>query len=1236
MNLFHQKVFTFFIVISALPSFLLAQISPTSIVTGVKTGESRELKNIKPESTTNVRIGSREFGENDKANKRVKFNVDNANAISTDAALQSNSSRPSSPATPSALGITFDGNGQADNAALGFGGYTPPDPTMAIGPNHIVQMMNVAHSVFSKSGTRLSGPTKFSSIASFAGDDGDPIALYDQVADRFIILQFNLPTGNESLVFCVSKTSDPTGAYYVYNFPTPGVFPDYPHVGIWNDSYVITTHEFNQAGTAYLGQGYYAVDRKKMITGAATSTLIRFQVSTDGGYLPASFEGYKTPESTAPAIFCGWDSDETGAASDRLMIRTLNADFANPASSTLSAATIFATAAFDGRSPSSRSAIEQSGTSTGLDAIADRMMSRVIYRRFDNYESLVMNHAVNVSGVNPTSAATFQAAMRWYELTRPTPASAWTINQQSTFSPSGTGDGAAGDNRWMGSIGIDQKGNIAIGYSRSSSSTFPGIYYAERNTSDALSSLGAEQTFFAGSGSQTSSGNRWGDYSSMGIDPANEDSIWYTNEYYPATAATSFRTRIGKFKIDAAAAVPAVHFKKSGTIAVQAEAQTLVTGSACLRYKDYPVVIQVDQAPSQNINVGLITSGTATAGVDYDLIYSSPIVLNAGNLSATITLRVYDDAQNEPDESVILSYTLNVNGGNGVAALYNQKHHINIVGKSIVDLAEFTTATYGSAVTVYNENFDANVTGLGNWTEEIVTSVGTNINHFIVGTNFSTGFSGKALYISDDGSLIHYTATTPNSSPNKIILRAVSPAIDISGKGQVSVSFKYKAVGETATYDYGSLYYSTNGGTNWTNADAAQKLISQAAVITKTFNLPVNVENIANLKIAFQWENDYSVDNQPPLGVDDIVVTAKPVINAAQIQSAVNTGLVGTFNFGPNQTVYFIDTISHKIMASLKNNSAHNFGCTKIEIDRAGTSAANFSTNNMSEMIASKTFKITPANNNVNASYTIKLYYTEVEVAGWETATGQSRTGIKMVKVDGNNAVKDVTPANQGSFVYSINNTIPGTFGNDGITYETTFATSGFSGFAIGKPIFGPLPVTFLKFSGEYLKDRGNKLNWEVTNQLNVKEYEIQFSSDGANFVKAGSVDAKIFNSGNLSYDFLHLDYKQGNNFYRIRSIDLDGSYKLSSIVLINITEKNRSVIIYPNPVKDKIIVNYKGNSTHIQYALIDATGKIVQRKDISVQNPIQIPVANLASGNYILRITDDEGAINTQFVKEK
>ena len=230
-----------------------SQQSPTSISIGRLARISPKLVDIKYAGPIPKREKSRQYGEKDQVNKRVRFPVENLNAKSNDIAVQE-SAKTSGPTTISALTASFDGGLSQDNVTLFGGRVLPPDNNMAVGPNHVYQAVNLFHKIYNKTGTLLAGPLKFSSIASTATDDGDPIILYDQLADRWMLLQFSgvLTNGSESIIFCVSQTPDPTGAYYVYEFPTLGVLPDYPHVGIWNNSYVITTHEFNTIGTAYL------------------------------------------------------------------------------------------------------------------------------------------------------------------------------------------------------------------------------------------------------------------------------------------------------------------------------------------------------------------------------------------------------------------------------------------------------------------------------------------------------------------------------------------------------------------------------------------------------------------------------------------------------------------------------------------------------------------------------------------------------------------------------------------------------------------------------------------------------------------------------------------------------------------------------------------------------------------------------------------------------------------------
>lgn len=275
-----------------------------------------------------------------KVNKK-RLAIDNLKAISIDKSVQNGIPTQMSNREPKALIQNFNGAGAVDNTAVGFGSLVPPDPSVSVGPNHVVQMINLVHKVYNKSGTLLTGPLKFSAIASTATDDGDPITLYDHIADRWILLQFSklFTNGQESLIFCVSQTGDPTGAYNVYEFKTAGVFPDYPHVGIWNNAYVVTTHNFNTAGTAFIGQGYWAFDRNKMVAGVPTITAIGFNDANAFGYLPASTEADILPESTSNPTFVTYDSGEFGGI-DRFQIRTLTPNFVTLASSVLSAATL--------------------------------------------------------------------------------------------------------------------------------------------------------------------------------------------------------------------------------------------------------------------------------------------------------------------------------------------------------------------------------------------------------------------------------------------------------------------------------------------------------------------------------------------------------------------------------------------------------------------------------------------------------------------------------------------------------------------------------------------------------------------------------------------------------------------------------------------------------------------------------------------------------------------------------
>jgi len=437
-------------------------------------------------------------------------------------------------------------------------GVLPPDTNGDVGPNNYVQWVNLHFQVFDKTGASLLGPSPGNALWSgFGGlcettNQGDPVVRYDRMANRWVFTQFafavnhkHQPVAPFLQCFAVSTTGDPTGTYFRYSWNTGSIngtnyFPDYPKLAAWPDAYYMTVNYFS--GNTFAGGGALAFDRSKMLNGLP-ATFIGYGPlgPAYGGSLPSDLDGSILPPSGSPNYFGAIDTNASPSG-NTFQIWKFHVDFATPANSTFGLTSshtpnfnLAVATYFWNMCNGSRNCIQQPGTSVGLDAIGDRLMNRLQYRRFaDGHESLVANHTVGVGSGNN------QAAVRWYEIrnlsTMPT------IYQQSTYAPSG-------DSRWMGSIAMDQAGDIALGYSVSSSTVSPSIRYTGRLVSDPLASLPqGEATLIAGSGSQTSTFNRWGDYSMMAVDPSDDCTFWYTQEYYATTSAAGWQTRIGSFK----------------------------------------------------------------------------------------------------------------------------------------------------------------------------------------------------------------------------------------------------------------------------------------------------------------------------------------------------------------------------------------------------------------------------------------------------------------------------------------------------------------------------------------------------------------------------------------------------------------------------------------------------------------------------------------------------------------
>ncbi|MFN2511680.1 MAG: Calx-beta domain-containing protein [Pyrinomonadaceae bacterium] len=463
----------------------------------------------------------------------------------------------------------FEGLSNIDNLnnpAIGFL-VSPPDTVGDVGATQYVQATNLLFRVFTKSGAPQLATTRpistlFTALGGrcAANDDGDPIVLYDSFADRWIITQF-VVSGPAPLAQCfaISQTGDATGSYFTYEFVMPNnKFNDYPKFGVWPNGYYWSNNQFNLAGSAFLGVGVFALDRAKVLAGDPTASYIYFDLETAipnaRSMLPSDADGLAPPPPSAPNVFAYFNANEfTGDAGDSLRLFNFHADFAVPANSRFAerADSPLPVAAFNPLNPSGQDDIEQPPPSTAtsaLDSISDRLMHRLQYRNFGSYEALTVNHTVNV-GTGAT-LATHQAGVRYYELRRTVPAGAWTAREQATFAPDT-------DNRWMGSSAMDNQGNLAMGYSVSSTATFPSIRYAGRLVNDPLGGLfQGEASVIAGTGAQTNTGSRWGDYSAMTVDPTDDCTFFYTQEYYQTTDTTpgdspfgvNWQTRVGSFK----------------------------------------------------------------------------------------------------------------------------------------------------------------------------------------------------------------------------------------------------------------------------------------------------------------------------------------------------------------------------------------------------------------------------------------------------------------------------------------------------------------------------------------------------------------------------------------------------------------------------------------------------------------------------------------------------------------
>jgi Carboxypeptidase regulatory-like domain len=537
-------------------------------------------------------------------------------------------------------GIFTQGNASAiPPTTVSFAGMSgtvqPPDTVGDVSGNYYVQMLNSRLQVFSKTGTSLFGPVNINSLwAGFGGacqteNAGDPVVLHDQLADRWLITQFTAAGPTYFNCVALSTTNNPGGTYFRWAFTTGTNFPDYPKYGVWSDGYYISTREFSAAGP-FAGVGAYALNRDQMLLGNASPQVVSFvfpptqAFRTGDGLLPADLDGNTLPPAGSPNYFLGSmdNGGPYGAAADALNLFKFSVNWTTPASSTFTFSNQINTAAFDSIfpcTPSARVCIPQPGTANKLDILSyrQRPLHRLAYRNFGTHESLVTNQSVE--------ATTGIAGIRWWEIRSPN--SSPVIFQEGTYNPDNV-------NRWMGSIAQDRQGNMLLGYSVSDATTvFPGIRFTGRLAADPVGTMPqGEGTMVAGAGSLTT-GNRWGDYSSMNVDPADDCTFWYTTEYVAVTSTTGWVSRISSVTFPGCAAPTVSEVEISGR--VTGTGGRPVSGA---RVTLTPTAGGISKVTNTN-SFGYYRFSGVAAGANYSitptakrLVFTPQLVFPAGNL----------------------------------------------------------------------------------------------------------------------------------------------------------------------------------------------------------------------------------------------------------------------------------------------------------------------------------------------------------------------------------------------------------------------------------------------------------------------------------------------------------------------------------------------------------------------------------------------------------------------------
>lgn len=859
-------------------------------------------------------------------------------------------------------------------------------------------------------------------------NDGDPVVLWDQAAGRWLISQFSLPSGNYAELVAISATSDPTGSWYRYVFQFGTQMPDYPKLGVWPDGYYLSFNQFAN-GSTFSGTGACALQRDKMLTGDPTAAMVyKSQGTSDSdpwAMIPSDWDGTASPPAGASNYFIYFD-DWSSTTTQYLKIWSFHVDWTTTSNSTFALTDQITTAAFNSTlctdaTGRGRCIPEPGGSTTSykLEDLADRLMFRNQYRNFGSYQTLVDCHTVNVSGG--------QAGCRWYELRNTS--NAWSMYQQGTYAPDAT-------HRWMPSVAMNGNGDIALGFSLSNSTTqYPSIHYTGRRSTDALGQMTvAEQTIIDGTGSQNYSGaGRWGDYSCMTVDPSDDQTFWYTNEYVQTTGNWSWQTRVASFKFSnqptvittAATAITGTgatlngtinpngltsncHFEWGTTTAYGNSTTTInnLTGTSAIP-ESAPITgltggttyhFRIDGTNSDGTSNGndmTFIPGAATLTTTAATNITTTTATSGGNVltdgGSTVTARgVCWGTTANPTTSG--SHTTDGSGtGVFVSSLTgltaNTTYHIrayatNSFGTWYGNDLQFTTLCAYYALP-FTESFN-NTTIPSCWSQ---VDHQANGEIWLFGT--ITGYTGPPAL---NGNYAYLCSRCYGSGQSQNA-DLITPVLDCSAYNTVTLAFNhYFRQGGGGS---GTLSYSIDGGTTWTTIQTWTTSTSNPATFSQTI---AGAANQAQVKFRWNYTGTYgywwAVDDVSVTGTTTNTLSVTPSNQNVPATPAGTTNFTVTsntsWNASSNQTWCTVTpsgTGNGTITATYTVNTSANSRVANITVTASGAPTVTVT---VTQAGATPTLTVTPPNQNVPATPAGTTNFTVTSNADWTVVSDQT------------------------------------------------------------------------------------------------------------------------------------------------------------------------------------------------------------------------------------------------------